>query len=156
MDLGRKYKQNQRQHAVTDWDRVLGNAKFASKDGRLRALVDEALSQFPAAERPLTSVSEIQLRKRSGTEGIVGLTTYSDSWQSRGRQRITFYSELLDELSDAAAIGVVGHELAHAWLNEHVRPEASKSREKEADELARRWGYGRYLDALDAEADTVD
>ncbi len=96
------------------------------------------------------------------TRGMVGLTTYSKiesrtdrggTDAGRGTQTITFYSDLLDELSDDAAIGVVAHELAHAWLNEHVAPRASKLREREADDLARTWGYGRYLDALDAETD---
>lgn len=61
----------------------------------------------------------------------------------------------MSELSDLAATAVIAHELAHAWLNEHVRPEESKEREREADALARRWGFGPELDALDGEADTV-
>jgi Zn-dependent protease with chaperone function len=65
-----------------------------------------------------------------------------------GIQKITFYSELLDQLSDAAALAVLAHELAHAWLNEHVAPEQSKSREKEADRLAKSWGFTEELDAL--------
>ena len=74
---------------------------------------------------------------------------------SRPRQTITFYSSLLNALSDPAATGVIAHELAHAWLNEHVRPEESRTREREADDLAREWGFGPELDALDAEAETV-
>ena len=74
---------------------------------------------------------------------------------STPRQTITFYSSLLDELSDLAATAVIAHELAHAWLNEHVRPEESRRREREADDLARAWGFGPELDALDREAETV-
>jgi hypothetical protein len=74
---------------------------------------------------------------------------------SRPRQTITFYSELLDALSDPAATAVIAHELAHAWLNEHVRPEESGQREREADALARDWGFGPELRALDREAVTV-
>ena len=91
--------------------------------------------------------------------GLVGLTTYccvtSDRDEARkpAVQRITFYSELLDEISDDSAVGVIAHELAHAWLNEYHKPEDSRNREKEADELARRWGYGKYLDALAAETE---
>jgi len=146
---------------MKDWNRVLGDAKFVSKSGRFRKLVGSALSQFPATELQLRSTSKVQLRKRSKTTGTVGLTTYCcvepvgtgrrGQRASHGRQRIIFYSELLDQLSDEAATGVIAHELAHAWLNEYVRPEASEKREKDADELARRWGYGKYLDALEAE-----
>jgi hypothetical protein len=124
--------------------------------------VGEALSRFPESEPTLRSVTKIQLRKRSRTSGLVGLTTYccvepeenrkgGREQANHGRQRITLYSELLSQLSDAAAIGVIAHELAHASLNERVGAEASSEREKEADQLARKWGYGRYLDALEAE-----
>ena len=74
---------------------------------------------------------------------------------TRPRQTITFYTSLLDALSDPAATAVIAHELAHAWLNEHVRPEESREREREADALAREWGFGPELDALDQEAVTV-
>lgn len=70
-------------------------------------------------------------------------------------QEVTFNTHLLGQLSSTAQKGVMAHELAHVWLNEHAGPEESKSREREADELARSWGYGAELDALDAEADTV-
>jgi len=101
------------------------------------------------------------MRKRA-IQGTVGLTTYRSAGSSpaggrgtvgHGTQTITFFSELLDQLSDEAATGVIVHELAHAWLNEHVSPQSSRRREVEADELARVWGFGRYLDALDAETD---
>jgi predicted Zn-dependent protease with MMP-like domain len=146
---------------IQDWGRVLPNAKFDSKDSRVRGLVEEALSLFPSAERPLRSVVVIRLRERSSTKGRVGLTTFSyvgrhaekglGGRPSHGRQRILLYNGLLSQLSDEAAMGVIAHELAHAWLNEHVSPQSSKRREAEADEVARSWGYGRYLDALDAE-----
>jgi hypothetical protein len=121
----------------------------------------EVLSSFPSEVSPLRSVVEIRMRKRA-TQGTVGLTTYRSGGSSlgtgrkkadHGEQTITFYSELLDQLSDEAAKGVIVHELAHAWLNEHVSPKSSSRREMDADELARIWGYGRYLDALDAETD---
>ena len=54
-----------------------------------------------------------------------------------------------------AAEAVIAHELAHAWLNEHDRPESSPKREAEADELARLWGFGPELEALEKEAETV-
>jgi hypothetical protein len=144
-----------------DWSRVLGGAENHTVGHRSRALVCEVLSEFPADVPPLRSVVEIRVRNRAA-RGTVGLTTYRNT-ESRftgardtvdhGAQTITLYSELLDQLSDDAAKGVVVHELAHAWLNEHVSPESSRRREGEADEVARRWGYGRYLDALDAETD---
>jgi Zn-dependent protease with chaperone function len=121
----------------------------------------QALSSFPSEVPPLRSVVEIRMRRRA-IQGTVGLTTYRSAGSStrRGRkkadggtQTITFYGDLLDQLSDEAATGVIVHELAHAWLNEHVSARSSRRREREADELARKWGYGRYLDALDAETD---
>jgi Zn-dependent protease with chaperone function len=123
--------------------------------------MNDALSSFPSDVPPLQSVVEIRMRKRA-TQGTVGLTTYRSTESSpgsgrreaeQGTQIITFYSDLLDQLSDEAATGVIVHELAHAWLNEHVSPGSSRRRESEADELARVWGYGRYLEALDAETD---
>jgi Zn-dependent protease with chaperone function len=146
---------------VDDWVRVLGRAEDRAQSIRLRALMRQALSSFPSEVPPLRSVAEIRMRKRA-IQGTVGLTTYRSTGSSPGggrkkaddgTQTITFYSELFDRLSDEAAEGVIVHELAHAWLNEHVTPRSSKRREKEADELARTWGYGRYLDALDAETD---
>jgi hypothetical protein len=125
--------------------------------------VEEALSKFPEAAGQISSVKSLKLRKRGAMRGLVGLTTYccveteGHPMGSKGRaiQRITFYSDLLERISDRAAIGVIAHELAHAWLNERVYPEESKEREAEADVLARRWGYGEYLDALAAETEPV-
>jgi Zn-dependent protease with chaperone function len=146
---------------VDDWFRVLGRAEYRGESRRLIALIREALSSFPSEVPPLRSVVEIRMRKKA-IHGTVGLTTYRSTESGsvggrrtadHGTQTITLYSELLDQLSDEAAIGVIVHELAHAWLNEHVSPLSSRRREAEADEVARAWGYGRYLDALDAETD---
>jgi len=49
---------------------------------------------------------------------------------------------------------VIAHGLSHAWLNEHLHPDESGKREREADDLARVWGFGSELDALE-EAETV-
>jgi hypothetical protein len=147
--------------SMDDWVRVLGRAEYHSSSRRLLALIGEALSSFPSEVQPIRSVVEVRMRKRA-IQGTVGLTTYRGAGPGplggrrtaeHGTQKITFYSELLDQLSDEAALGVIVHELAHAWLNEHVSPQSSRLREAEADELARVWGYGKYLDALDAEAD---
>lgn len=124
-------------------------------------MIGEVLADFPAGVPPLRSVVEVRVRKRA-TRGTVGLTTYRETESrfagvrdtvDRGAQTITFFSGLLDQLSDDAAKGVVAHELAHAWLNEHLSPASSREREVRADEVARSWGYGRYLDALDAETE---
>jgi len=150
--------------AVRGWHRVLGRAEFRPEGGSLHALMKEALSSFPSDVPPLRFLTEVRLRKRA-TRGIVGLTTYRGTGSrsarvgkeaAHGTQTITFYSDLLDQLSDDAARGVIVHELAHAWLNEYVYPRSSRRREAEADDLARAWGYGRYLDALDAETDPFE
>jgi len=129
-----------------------------SRDPRFRRLFDEANARPPSVAPRITTVRSVMLSNRP-TKTTVGLTRYSRVryfWVlSRPRQTITFYSSLLDALSDSAATAVIAHELAHAWLNEHVRPEESKEREREADDLARDWGFGPELDALDREAVTV-
>lgn len=143
------------------FERVLGQAQLEGDNPRFKALLEEALSKFPKNVRPLKSVTRIQLRRRGSMKGLVGLTTYCcverddgpRDWKGDAAQRITFYSELLDQLSDQAAIGVIAHELAHSWLNEHISPDDSKRREEEADELAKKWGYAKYLDALEAETE---
>lgn len=118
----------------------------------------EAVKRPPASVPKISSVTSVILSNHP-TKTTVGLTRYSRVRFlvifSRPRQTITFYSDLLDALSDQAAEAVMAHELAHAWLNEHVLPEESARREKQADRLARKWGFGSELEALDREAETV-
>ena len=119
-----------------------------------RRLFSEAASRPPAGVPRIKTVRLVQLSRRP-TRTTVGLTRYSKVrffLLSRPRQTITFYFHLFDALSERAAVAVI----AHAWLNEHVRPEESKARETEADDLARKWGFGPELDALDGEAETVN
>ena len=129
-----------------------------SRDLRFRRLFGEANTRPPSVVPRITTVRSVTLSRRP-TKTTVGLTRYSHVryfWVlSRPRQTITFYASLLDALSDPAAMAVIAHELAHAWLNEHVRPEESREREREADVLARDWGFGSELAALDQEAVTV-
>ena len=137
---------------------VTGNFEVRARDRRFRVLLQIALSRPPSHVKKITSARAIVLSKRR-TKSTVGLTRYSDGIPSRvlsrPTQTITFYSDLFGALSDKAAAAVIAHELAHAWLNEHVRPEESSEREAQADNLAREWGFGPELDALDREADTV-
>jgi hypothetical protein len=137
---------------------------YSTDSDRLWTLIGEVLSSFPSKVPPLESIAEIRTRKRA-IRGTVGLTTYRRASSSPGRGRkkadkgtqiITISNDLFDQLSDEAAKGVIVHELAHAWLNEHVSPRSSKRREEEADRLARVWGYGKYLDSLDAETYPVE
>jgi len=129
-----------------------------SQNRRFRRLFEEANRRPPGSVPRIATVRSITLSGRP-TKTTVGLTRYSRVRYflvlSRPRQTITFYTWLFDALSDPAATAVIAHELAHAWLNEHVRPEESGEREREADTLAREWGFGPELDALDQEAVTV-
>jgi len=138
---------------------VSGRYTIASPDQRFRRLFRQANRRPPAQIPRITTVKSIALSRRP-TKTMVGLTRHSRVRYllvfSRPRQTITFYSSLLGSLSDLAATAVIAHELAHAWLNEHVRPEESVEREHEADALAREWGFGPELDALDREAETVN
>lgn len=137
---------------------ISGPFDLKARDGRFRRLFTEATRRPPSDARKITTVRLVSLSRRP-TKTMVGLTRYSRVrffLRSHPRQTITFYSYLFGALSDPAAVAVIAHELAHAWLNEHVSPEESKSREREADELAREWGFGPELDALDREAETVN
>ncbi|MDA4127492.1 MAG: M48 family metalloprotease, partial [Thaumarchaeota archaeon] len=96
--------------------------------------------------------------------GLVGLTRYQmQEYRTGGRYRdapssrhiITFYSSLLGQLSDDSVVAVMAHELAHAWLNEHIGPEASMRREEDADMLAEMWGFSKELAALAEETEPV-
>jgi hypothetical protein len=134
---------------------LAGPFKLQSKDERFTRLFLSALRRPPPETEVITTVNSVSLA-RATSETTVGLTRYIPSESgSTPSQTISFYSELLEKLSDQAATGVIAHELAHAWLNEHSGPEESKAREREADLLARRWGFGPDLDALDREAYTV-
>lgn len=129
-----------------------------ARDRRFRRLFTETAMR-PHPEVPkITTIREVSLSRRR-TRNTVGLTRYSRVryfLRTHPTQTITFYSFLLGSLSEPASVAVMAHELAHAWLNEHVVPEESKKRELEADELAREWGFSRELDALNREAETVN
>ena len=136
---------------------ILGRGFTLSGDGKFRRLFMATAKRPPASVPKITTVQSVVLSRQS-TKTMVGLTRYSRVrffLLSRPRQTITFYTPLLGALSGPAATAVMAHELAHAWLNEHVKPEESKDREGEADRLAREWGFGPELDALDREAETV-
>ncbi len=137
---------------------LTGNFTFRAKDRRFLRIFRDAVRRPPKTVPRISSVRSVVLSNHPTTT-TVGLTRYSKvrfmMIFSKPKQTITFYSDLLNALSDKAAEAVIAHELAHAWLNEHVRPEESVEREKEADGLAREWGFGAELDALDREAETV-
>ncbi len=138
--------------------KFLGGAKIEAGDQRFLRLLEFAIAKIPKTVIPLHSLKRLVLLERSTKVGLVGLTTYSgaEDGEPSGTQRVSFYKDLLRQLSDRAAVGVLAHEFAHAWLNEHKHPEESRGREKEADKLAREWGFGPELDALDSEADTIN
>lgn len=137
---------------------IKGKIGLVTKDERFLRILKDAIVRPPPTVPKISTIRKIVYSSHRTTK-TVGLTRYSDVKFlvifSRPSQTITFYSELMDALSDGAAEAVIAHELAHAWLNEHVEPEESAQREKEADSLARSWGFGSELDALDKEAYTV-
>jgi len=144
----------------------LRNAEIDVPDDRLLVLLSAAVSRVPPGTAPLQSVLRVGLKRRGEMPGLVGLTRWGEEaygsvtrgpgrTPGRGRQTITFYTELLNQLSEKATLAVIVHELAHAWLNEHLSPEESEAREEEADRLAREWGFGEELDALEGETEPV-
>ena len=141
----------------------LSNGRVHVHNPRYLALLHECLDRIPISGMPVSLRTEIRLRKRGELPGVVGLTTFSVNGyapngvaeEESGSHTITFYTNLMDQLTDRAVMAVMAHELAHAWLNEHLRPEASKIREDDADMLAEMWGFERELTALSEETEPV-
>ncbi len=141
----------------------LGEAEISASDPRFLRLFRTAVARIPPEALPLRTLRRVSLRRRGEMPGLVGLTSWGELSYHKGAntgraglagsQTITFYTELLSQLSENASIGVMAHELAHAWLNEHFIPDDSGARESEADELARKWGFGKELAALDQETE---
>ena len=130
---------------------------------RYRLLLLGCLDRIPRSGHRINLPTEVRLKRRGSLPGVVGLTTYSVTGfapngvavEAGGTHAITFYTNLLDQLSDRAVTAVMAHELAHAWLNEHLCPEASKTREDDADMLAAMWGFESELEALGEETEPI-
>ena len=141
----------------------LTNGYFRVRNPRYMALLHECLHRIPRSGRPVRFRTEIRLRKRGTLPGVVGLTTFfvegyapnGIAREESGAHTITFYTNLMDKLTDRAVVAVMAHELAHAWLNEHLRPEASEAREDDADLLADMWGFEEELAALAEQTEPV-
>jgi hypothetical protein len=142
----------------------LPTAELDFAEVRYRKLFLNTVSRIPHSGLPVKSVSKVKLRKRGTLRGLVGLTTFSvegyqmnqkGEFKPKGKHEITFYSSILDRLSKDAVVAVIVHELAHAWLNEHVGPEASKQREEDADMLAEMWGFQPEIRALEKETEPL-
>ncbi|MCZ6613533.1 MAG: M48 family metalloprotease [Thaumarchaeota archaeon] len=138
---------------------------FKIHDNRLKNLILQTLDNMPPDGLDISSLESIQLSDLSPTETLAALTTHSsfdvtirndegNEWDEiRSRQKITFYLDILNNLSDLAVKAIIAHEIAHAWLNEHVKPESSQQREKDSDDLARKWGFTEELLELENETD---
>ncbi len=142
---------------------LLRNASVKISNPRYSHLLLKCVRRIPESGHRIWLQTEIRTRRRGNLPGVVGLTTFSIGGYApngvtdevSGSHIITFYTNLLDQLSDGAVTAVMAHELAHAWLNEHLRPEASRTREDDADMLAEMWGFEEDLAALSAETDPV-
>ena len=132
-------------------------------DERVDRLVNRVVSKMPSEALDIPSLSSLRLLATSLDGKLAALTRvtiYESTMRDEsGRewieenmgQEITLYRDLINALSDGAAMAVIAHEVAHAWLNHHVRPEDSKEREMESDELARKWGFTEEMASLDDE-----
>jgi hypothetical protein len=142
---------------------LLPNSQLRIENPRYRNLFMECLERVPKSGHRIHLQTEIRTRKRGYLPGVVGLTTFcvggyapnGVAEESSGSHTITFYTNLLDQLTDRAVMAVMAHELAHAWLNEHLRPEASRVREDDADMLAEMWGFESELAALAEETEPL-
>ena len=120
---------------------------------------------MPADRLAISSLESITLPDLHPQETLASLTTHisfnvtirndegNERDEIRSRQKITFYLDILNNLSDLAVKAIIVHEIAHAWLNEHVKPESSPQREKDSDDLARKWGFNEELLELENETD---
>jgi hypothetical protein len=141
----------------------LANGTVRVQNPRYMALLHECLHRISRSGLPVRLRTEIRLRRRGTLPGVVGLTTFcvegyapnGVAREEEGAHTITFYTNLMDKLTDRAVVAVMAHELAHAWLNEHLRPEASKTREDDADMLAEMWGFEAELAALAEQTEPV-
>lgn len=141
----------------------LSNGTVRVQNPRYMALLHECLHRIPKSGRPVRLRTDIRLKRRGTLPGVVGLTTFcvegfapnGVAREESGTHSITFYTDLMDKLTDRAVVAVMAHELAHAWLNEHLRPEASKTREDDADMLAEMWGFEAELAALADQTEPV-
>ena len=142
---------------------ILSKGVLRVENPRYRLLLLGCLSRIPRSGHRINFPTEVRLRRRGNLPGVVGLTTFCVTGfapngvavEVGGTHTITFYTNLLDQLSDRAVTAVMAHELAHAWLNEHLRPEASKMREDDADMLAAMWGFQSELKALEDETEPI-
>ena len=130
----------------------LAGASLEVEDGRLARIFSEVLGRMDDSVPPIVTLKSISLRRSSRTEGLAGLTRRS---ARTGAQTIVFYSSVLSNLSDKSCAAVMVHELAHSWLNEHLFPSQSPFREREADVLARDWGFRAELDQLAKETENI-
>jgi len=142
----------------------LPEADLEVGDSKYLNLLIHALSRIPPGTPPIRSLTKVRLRRRGSLEGLVGLTRFlftdykvegEEDIEGLGRHVVTFYTGLLSRLSDPSVVAIIAHELAHAWLNEHVKPEESRRRERQADMLAEKWGFGAELEALANETEPV-
>ncbi len=142
-------------------EQFLAKVTVEADDGRFAHLFSDAISRIPPDVRPPVSLVSVRLRRTGRMKGLAGLTRWSEYANRRGPsggagvQTITYYSSLLDRLSDEAYVAILVHELAHAWLNEHVAPIQSPEREREADDLVARWGFQLELGQLNREAEAI-
>ena len=147
----------------TKWSGFLANGTVKIPNPRYRALLHQCLGRIPQSGKPVQLRTEVRMRRRGDLPGVVGLTTFfvqgyapvGVAKEESGAHTITFYTNLMDQLTDKAVLAVMAHELAHAWLNEHLRPEASRAREDDADMLAEMWGFAEELSALAEETEPV-
>ncbi len=138
---------------------------FNIHDERIKNLILQTVDNMPPDALEISSLGSIQLSDLSPTETLAALTTHSsydvtimndegNEWdETRTRQKITLYRDILNNLSDLSVKAIIAHEIAHAWLNEHVNPESSEQRENDSDDLARKWGFTRELLTLENETD---
>ena len=69
------------------------------------------------------------------------------------RKLVLLDHHYLSEFSEKAVIGVLAHEFAHVALDQpFLPPEEAERNEKEADELATKWGFAEEIKLLQKEA----
>jgi hypothetical protein len=101
------------------------------------------------------------LRERPAPVLFVALDSPAYAWRVRETipegARVIFLGSKLLRRGDRPTAGVVGHELAHVWREDHGLSATGQEEEREADAKAADWGLGdKLLESLRADADDPD
>jgi hypothetical protein len=112
--------------------------------GRRKSAIDEVLCRLSPEHYGAWKNCVDRLAWFVPCEGLWGQVDVFPS------KTIIYLSPLVEfvDASDAAVVGLVAHEMAHAVLTHGGADLAYEEKERAADQLARSWGFSAELDAM--------